>query len=808
MSDIMVGDSTNLQDSMLYISTILVNGKPPSEEDTPFHPLKIHSRLWLKTYEAFPTGDHEAFAMLVHVVATFAHLDSLDPSVYRPKDSWSREMKSTFAAEVASYQQALQTMRKGFESTVGSYTGRATATTLQTALSQNQLLSSLITIMFSPSEELQGAAQEVAIQAFDIVGRDAAFRAYIENFPLSAFEGIFTFLRSVKQAIGSFFEASSVSRSTVLCLTDILDVLCSRPNGLLLGPYFSRQEDAKIPESMLTFWELMADVSSVIFKQTPRWSQSMDSEQMVVWMRDVLIFSRDMVAEYDTIQASASDTLQTSMEGASPQKARGGASSVERAMMLKMTDVVKDVIRWLKLTDSELLHQSVELLKMILSTFDKAQSNPPEDVLGRLRGYVQKTGGNHNLTRQQLSVIEDAISPWASPLPESAAPPPPPPLRKKPPRQPSPVESSEDDIEYLGSSSKPSIYAISKPTKNVNSVLMKTIDRSNLSKSSTSTSTGTTRPPEKRHSKHKPEPSKATSSSKAMKEMRESHKARQQHMKTLETAAKSAPPVPRPIVEKPKEAPRKPATPPAAVEREDEEESEESESESEDEEADDDDGKGLAAVSSLQQKSPKKPKPPPERRRIVMLDTAIRNPARERFDAKEQARQTQMRLKPDLTPLHRMILSWNFDHAGDEPPLLPNDHPPFLRPVPDSFQTHEDYRAIMEPLLKLETWSQVVKAKEDRPEITMWEVSNKQYVDEWVDLDITVVDPLPRQWYLAETDIILLRQYDGKDKCILAKVQSFKQNPAGVLACIRCWTGAPDPGLAVRTKWKLSKVFR
>ena len=59
------------------------------------------------------------------------------------------------------------------------------------------------------------------------------------------------------------------------------------------------------------------------------------------------------------------------------------------------------------------------------------------------------------------------------------------------------------------------------------------------------------------------------------------------------------------------------------------------------------------------------------------------------------------RLAPDLTPLHRAILKWDFFHTGDYPPG--SDEHQFSR-VSNSFADPGTYQQTFQPLLTLEAW--------------------------------------------------------------------------------------------------------
>lgn len=793
-------------------------------------------------YDIFPSDDTEAMALLVHVTAVSAHLDVLKPEVYRIKAKGTaelKELKDAYAVEANAYHQALQTMRKGFDVAATAFAGNARKSVLMAFLNENEVAASLMAIMFSPAEALHNSAQELASQTYEVDGRDACFRAYFEHHPTLAFRGTFSFLVTVEGAVGSFLEACTVSRSTVLCLTDIIDVLCAKPDGLLFSTSYGGQQGLQLPDAVLELWNLMSNVIAAIFKQTPVWSSYIESSVMIVWMRDALIFARDMISQYSVFHSAASDTLRSSMVMASPRKASGTVSRTESMMMAKLDVVVEQTVRWLKLTDMELLHQSVELLKMILKCFEESTGliKPPASVVERLNTYASgQSTSKLELTRDQLESLEDAIAPFLQDdrtLNEdsdhrSVARGPKTSNRTKRPPTPesssssSEDEESQDDIEYLGSSKAPVSRPVKKREANSNhSVLdqLMAASRNRVGDGAKSSKiqlnvTGASRKLEptrmlsgpdgvkrglmKTSGKHSSSSAKASGSK--MQELREASRAQARQFgpppAVSKGSAATGPKYEGPKAVGQKASSNKSASAPVSEASDDDDSGEEEEE------------GGLASLSEMQitAKVAKVVKvvAPLERRGIVLMDTNIRNPAKERMNAREQARRAQLRLKPDPTPLHRLILSWDFDHEGDEPPNFDAKN---VRSIPDSFDSHEEYYKVMSPLLSLECWSQVVRAKEEVQEKTLWQIAQKQYVDSWLDIDITIVSPLPNKWYLAETDIVLLRPNTG-GRGVLAKTQSFKSNARGVVASVRCVSPRVDVGLNAGTKWELSKVFR
>jgi senataxin len=200
------------------------------------------------------------------------------------------------------------------------------------------------------------------------------------------------------------------------------------------------------------------------------------------------------------------------------------------------------------------------------------------------------------------------------------------------------------------------------------------------------------------------------------------------------------------------------------------------------------------------------PKKPEERRQVKMLDAPMTGKYQrvlQRNSGMDESRRTALRLKPDISSLHRRILSWNYDHDGPQPP----GEPLKLFRVPDEFTHARHYRDVFDPLLLLECWAQIQQSKEADEAKFEVRIVGRQYADCWVDLDIVLNEGVTKDWNLSETDIVLLRHPTSKN-CRLLKVQQFKQIPTGLSATLRMLSNAGDAGPQVDSLWMLNKVFR
>ena len=120
------------------------------------------------------------------------------------------------------------------------------------------------------------------------------------------------------------------------------------------------------------------------------------------------------------------------------------------------------------------------------------------------------------------------------------------------------------------------------------------------------------------------------------------------------------------------------------------------------------------------------------------------------------AKDMRARLAPDLTVLHKTILSWDFFHIGDFPPGSEKEN---YGLVPTNFRTPMDYQNTFEPLLVLEAWQGFLKSKEEgnfKPfEI---KVANRMTVDSFLEVSTTISMAEGKELGISEADVVLISQ--------------------------------------------------
>ena len=706
----------------------------------------IHERIWKNVYEAIDGKDSQAIALLLSVVHHVAHMDDMKPVAF--EDIFKKSQSSTaLQSSLAAVNGALSVFRTGFKDVVGQYTDLSPAIAALDLLAQEDVVQHVVSLMFSPVEALQEAAQGLVALAYDVDGRLDSFRALLEHFPEATFGGMIQCLQTYTQFATVVPEACSLSQALARCLTDIIESLCSRASGLLVQDSYLKSAGAVLEEKIPKWWHLMTEALCVIFAYTPKWARFFENEEMVLWMRDALIFGRDLLAQRRILESGA--VARSQKQGRKP-------SGIGKKMVDDLQQVLYELTKWLRLTDEELLHQSFALLETLLECFRATDTRPRPETFQRIQRHIDDARKNDpnrlksRLDSTRVLRLQEAIGAF---------------------------DEDDDEIQFIS-------HTFAPPK---------------------------TKKPPKEGAKPKAEPRHILKSSVDTKGKTLDRKssitnyfsAADQRKPDTDTRSRVLPgpsrlaPVPakpsRPFI-KDESVKSSAAASSTAVS-----------SSSEDEESDDDDEgpKGLEALSKLQ-RTPTIKKPA-ERRQVKMLDlpTDGKNSRLQQIRQRDDARRTHLRLKPDVSPLYRTLLSWNYDHDG---PLPPGDKPRLV-PVPDRFKDYMHFRGIFEPILFLELWNQLSESKETPIESYDCRILSRQYTDEYIDLELSFESSVGKDWSLVDMDIVLMTN-SGTKRRVLGKVQSYRSSYMGIQATVRYLPQGGDLGLQVGTSWAVSKVLR
>jgi senataxin len=396
-----------------HFSKNLPSGKELSH-DAPSSPLPspvcIHKRVWGEAYQSMAKTDPDASALLLVATASTAHIDILlnesrMPFSSRPlKEHPDPRIREKFELTVKSINSALSSMREGFSKQVEGFAESCGRTSLRAFLAQPEIVKSLLHHLLSPVRSLNDGAEAIVVNAYDAVERSACFFALLERHPLDAFKGVTSYLKTFNEYVTVVPAACDVSKSLVRSLKEILDGL-GEPNGLLSRPDYGRDAKLDLVYWLPELWRLMSGALAIIFQRTKFWAPYFPTPDMVVWMRDALIFGRDMESYVVTLQQAVRDRVTSRGEG------KGKMGPVH--LIPDLSQVLTQLIEWLKITDRETLHQTHELLTALLACFASSSSDPPRATVEILERYAErKKGTRTELSDEKLSELLTSLQPF------------------------------------------------------------------------------------------------------------------------------------------------------------------------------------------------------------------------------------------------------------------------------------------------------------------------------------------------------------------------------------------------------------
>jgi len=769
VEDVLVADIKSARRTIKSISRILGQIKMRNTKDAA-PDFSFRKSIWDKLYTMVKGPD--AVASVVRIISNAAHMDRLKTSVFT--DQWDFPDGDKVLYQV---NEAIGTFHTGFIESISSFAEYSNSNNALDVLQKPGVAKSVTLLLLSPVQDLHGAGKVLVGLAFDVDGRMDCFRAMLTNIPIETLDAMLEFLEIFYDYAAALPEASSISAALVRCFADILEVLCASPDGLLLNQYFLRPKDETGPASkMHKFWKLLTKSLTVIYNRASMWARHIDTPDMVLWMRDALILARDSLKQWRVIE-NASNTLVT----ASKPVKQGQLSPVGKQMIEALQSFLPELIRWLRLTDEELLHQSFSLLQSLFDLMKESHVRPSDIALEKLTKYLEgaltsdesKREQKTRLDRARLLQLSEVLSHFRGDNKES-----------------------DDEIVILSHTvlpkKKQKIVAEKPKEKTIAEPRTYIQGKAQTAKSSTQLKLSypsTSRPSSSKFFSDKDQAKLDSAIS--------FPSFKRSDLPSVPSAGSS-----KMVVDT--RRPLKKAEPKNEAIRPQPGQQQESDSSDSDSEESDDEVGTEAFIQPLKDKSPKKPKVI-ERRQIKTLDIPLKvNPMEERLAQNRRAHYNALRMRPDISSLHRTMLSWDYSHEGPVPPGKPLQ----ANSIPDRFESYDHYFHIFQPLLLMECWAQLQQSKEEKQDSYSFKVDSRAFVDNWLDINISISESVKKDWYLADTDVVLLRHLQH-DKCIMALVKSYQTLPIGITATVRCYTATKnDPGLHVATMWQISKIFR
>ncbi|CAE7207776.1 unnamed protein product [Rhizoctonia solani] len=711
----------------------------------------VYAPLWKEANDQVDPTDRSSVGFLMRITARSAHMDV---PAYKALDfAPDQETKETVFRLRTFLRSTLSDCWAGFDALMARF-----ALICEPDQLDDDMMTSVITLLFSPIPKLHGAALEMF---GDCDGRKACIRFALKCQPQATLHGVTAFVEAFNRTARKLTEACSAAKSLVRCFVDVIEGLCgpeqdsnagvklegdefdeeSNTVGLLNDPIF----DETVRFMLEPLWSNMCKALTLIISMCPSWAEFFNPQEMVDWMRDALIFGRLMRAHVSSFQTSPMSQVQ-------------GSSKTGLETMRTVQD---ELVAWFRLTDAELIYQAYELMMSFLEG-GLCPSPPHREKLVR---RLDRTDTDLPKPRMEaMKVALDRLIPAAEKRKEPAK-------SGDSKRQPPAKSARTGDVMVISDDEAPgpskSRPASTKPS--ALDVLMQRNSSAGTSKHSKSSTTAS-----KIHistiksaQPKAPAKPKGSSGNSALAKMRSEAAARQQ-----QTAAQRADIQKRNLAKSTKAPGLRSSSPPPAPSSRNETDSDSSSSSDDEEEK-----PSLAILAPTIAAAAKKHELP--KRTMVMIDgppviSAQQKRLQELKRQHDEMKRRTARLKPNLEGLHEQILRWSIDHDGPQPLSIGGAIPKPTRVVP-KFNSKKQYFDVFHPLLINECWSQILQSKEEglKDPITCL-IMTRSYVDNFTDIAFNIVETMPERWYLAETDIVLLRSMEG-DRSILAKITGFKR---------------------------------
>ncbi|KAJ7069799.1 SEN1 N terminal-domain-containing protein [Mycena amicta] len=394
-----------LGDVVLAFKTAKHIEKTAKQYDNPEPQLIAGPRIWSGLYRSLVPGNDDGVALVLEVLARAAHLDHLAPQFFKLKRT-----------EDLAINRCLSALWDGLSEGLARYIQNNRPQALVELLQRPGVAQHVFTLLFSPREDIQLSAESLVMLAFDVDGRQDCYRVLLQKYSDAAFEALLGVLTRFNEYVEGATEASSLGRHLVCYMQDIMDVLFSRQSGLVHIASFLQPDSPdglylQLPE----LWLRINRALSLLFKHAPSWAAKFEADEMVDWMRDALLLGREVFSQFRTFETLANSR--------SPHRS-GSLSETGGKLMEGLQIVLPELSIWLRLSDTELLHQMFELLDFLLKIFTEVNVQPKPASMARMQKYIDAASDSKKtrLDATRLLRLENDLAALANPPPQTRAP--------------------------------------------------------------------------------------------------------------------------------------------------------------------------------------------------------------------------------------------------------------------------------------------------------------------------------------------------------------------------------------------------
>lgn len=720
-----------LESTSLHIEKQLIAANKPSPKETP-----PSTPLWTAVLKAI---DAQNIDLATHLLIAGRTLIGLEECLW--KTGFGKE-----PLEIKHFNGRFELLSKSITDIVDRMT-EFKPEHLNDLFRQPAAASAIISLLFSSTEDTRSSAVELLKIITEQEERRDALQQILKTHYKYVLVGMSDSCRLVTRK-RIFAPASSMVRT----LTDIVDVLCNSQDGLLRSRQFDRGEGG----ITMNFWKNLWTTLTMFFATTEPWSNLgvYQKDMMKDFCRDVMQFA-DYLFDQCSVFASA---LDPSTQG---DEEKSNTSELLKELLQLPAGTMVEAKRWLRLRDEYLSSKSVTLIGKLLVRLRAVAIEIDPDTLAFMMDIVLGKV-KANLSRNQQAELQRAIETHLgrSMIKEEA---------------PAKQQRQASISTFLGS-------GVSK------SPATESDARAKLMKAIAPTATAFRENQAFKRAKDAQAAKQAKADeakNAAAAEFRRKRQLEQERAKKEKEAA---------IAKARKERGLGSATAEAGsalaglgvLDRDSAPKGEglmHSSDESEDEEDDFDVDELFGITKKSANAGPKT--------NITNDIVKVPMPVKKRR-VQRSAKDMRARLAPDLTPLHKTILGWDYYHEGLYPPKTSNSN---YAGVVDTFRTPNDYQTTFGGLLRLEAWQGFVKAREETTSKAYEiRITQRSTVDAFMEIGTTMTQIENKDIQAMEGDIVLLSKSNkpsANEPHCLARIFQKKPNKGHIEVSYRVMPGNP-----------------
>ncbi|KAJ6260855.1 hypothetical protein Dda_3516 [Drechslerella dactyloides] len=724
------------------------------------------SNVWEALYDNFPSDDFDYSRSILCGISDLTNLEKL----VTKRDPTNEPARLEFNKSLGH----IKASAANFYNRISEYD----AVILKRLYSDEEASIALVSALFDPYQENYHASADILKQAFGTLEKLKALTGLLTEYfhqSLLAFDHAVTNLRGLRTF-------GPMPRFLKTC-ENILEIFCCPRTGLLTLKKVQLNQTNKL--LLRQYWNNQWSTLGVIFDNAIKWSQIYEKEVMVEFTRDVMDYAGKLFSELAAFEAAllnSEDSVTIELE---PPK-EDQISDDGRQLLAKVSVILGRIASWLRLRDEALLSMCQSLLCRMLKKFHQVGVAPEVEALDTCQNMAVGTRKKYitNMTGQQKMELRLAVA-----------------LHR-------PMEVEEEPVHLEKIKVEPEL-AVEPPPKRLKAApidLEAWVSKSKDTKAVEDTHRNRVTAPgsssgtlvKKEDLSIKRQKNAGGGGSSLMKDLKAGVRSDIRARNAVQTSGSKAITSTEGVKLKSLNAliiPQADKPPKVALD--------DDSSSSDDQE---DIGNDVFAIPKSI-KAVDKPKGPRRTefiggstiftRGIPLGDPGPRHA--------QSASDIRARLTPDLTPLFRGILNWNFFHDGDLPP---NATKTDYTMVTQHFRTAKEYAETFEPLLLLECWQQVVTAREEAQSASAFDIKvvTRLSADGFVEIETNIAMNT-----LGPSDVVLVSQSqnpmagDRKMSC-LAMVHAIRSRKAtDAQVSLRCLPG-PEFIAAIRPNGTLRGV--